>query len=102
MLTLRQSIGPIVAIIIASALMMFAIAPLDSSEWAESVRAGFSAEEGEGEPFAEGEGPSGILLVIGPLLKITFLMGIPGLITLGILRLVRRFGKRSPAGAAPS
>lgn len=100
--TLRESIGPIVLIMIASMLVMFAIAPLDSSEWAEGVRADFLTEGGEDEPFADGEGPPGILLIIGPLLKITFLMGIPGLITLGILRLVRRFGKRSPAGAAPS
>ena len=100
--TLKESIWPIVAIIIASALVMFAIAPLDSSEWAESMRAEFSAEGGEDEPFAEGEGLPGVLLIIGPLLKITFLMGIPGLITLSILRITRRFGKRSPAGAAPS
>lgn len=103
--TLKESLWPIVAIIVASAIVMFAIAPLDSSEWADSMRGEFSAEaEGrDGEPFAEGEGgPSGILRFIGPLIKITILMGVPGLITMGILRITRRFGQRSPAGATPS
>ena len=99
--TLKESIWPIILIIIASTIIMLAIAPLDSSEWAEGMRADFSAET-ESEPSADGERPSGIFMLIGPLIKITILMGIPGLITIGILRITRRFGKRSPAGASPS
>lgn len=102
--TFREAIWPIIAVIIASAIIMFALDLLDNSDWADSMRAGISveAEGGEGDFTEEGESPINILSIIGPLLKITIFMGLPGLITLAVLRLTRRFGKQSAAGAAPS
>lgn len=99
--TLKETIRPILLITIASAIIMFAIAPLDSSEWAEGIRSGFNAEEGEGVQGEDGP-PGGIFRFVGPLIKITILMGIPGLITVGVRNLIRRLSNRSAAGAAPS
>ncbi len=105
--TLKETLLAILFITFASAIMMLAVAQLDSSAWAEGVRAEYSAETtGEGEASGEFEGMSGPLMLlaatVGSALKITLLMGLPGLITIGVLRLVNRNGKRSPAGAAPS
>ncbi len=88
--TLKEMIWPIVLITIASAIVILAIAPLDGSAWAEGMRAGASAEGGEALDQL-----SGIIRFIGPLIKITLLMGVPGLITLGVRRAVRRVRKLS-------
>lgn len=82
--TFRETIVPILAITAASAILMLLLAPLDATQWAEGFRVG-------GEVSTEEELGGGIANIIGPLLKITFLMGIPGLITIGIRNLIRRF-----------
>ncbi len=81
--TLRESLTSTLVIIIASAIVIFLIAPLDATEWASSMRAGAGEEGGEGMP-------GGIFGLVAAFIKITLLMGIPGLITLGVRRLSRR------------
>jgi len=87
-----------VAIILLAGLVVVAIAlPLANTEWAEGLRTeagvveeGFGAEEGTLAGEEEGrEMSSGVMLVM-PIMKQVFLMGIPGLITFGILKLTRR------------
>ena len=86
--TFRDSLRPIIAIVIASAILMLLLAPLASTEWADVMRGAVSAEEG-----FEGATSFSIVMIIGPLIKITLLMGIPGLITLGVRNLIGRVGK---------
>ncbi|WP_442506140.1 hypothetical protein SH528x_004969 [Novipirellula sp. SH528] len=86
--TLRAPIRPILAIMFASAIVIFLIAPLDETQWAAGMRAGFSAEGGDG---FEDDGPSGAIRFIGPVLKIAILMGVPAIITIGVRDLIRRF-----------
>ena len=106
--TLKEVVWAILAITLAAAIVMVAVAQLDSSGWAEGVRAEAppATRGGESQAVGEREGiPAPLMMIaatIGSLLKITLLLGIPGLITIGILRLTRRNGKRAPAGAAPS
>ncbi|MFG0266336.1 MAG: hypothetical protein ACF8AM_14490 [Rhodopirellula sp. JB055] len=90
--TLRQSIRPTLCIVLAATLVVFLISPLDETQWAAGIRAGASANGGEG---SEGSGPGGPIRFIGPIVKMSILMGVPALITLGIRRLIRRF--RVPA-----
>ena len=86
--TFRESIWPILIIIITSTILMLLIAPLDSTEWATGIRAGLITE---GDESFEASDLSGAISIIGPFLKITFLMGIPALITFWIRRIIRRF-----------
>jgi len=85
--TFRETIVPILAITVASAILMMLLSPLDATQWAEGFRVG-------SEVGAEEELGGGIASIIGPLLKITVLMGVPGLITLGVRNLIRRFGAK--------
>ena len=106
--TFEEVIWAILAITLAAAIVMVAVAQLDSGAWAEGVRSEASAEtQGvESQAVGEREGiPAPLLMIaatIGSFLKITLLLGIPGLITIGVLRLTRRNGKHAPAGAVPS
>lgn len=88
--TLRESLRPILAITIAAAIVMVLLAPLDATEWANGLRAGFSAESGD----AFEEGPGGTLMIVAPLIKITILMGVPALITMGVRRVLGQKGGR--------
>ena len=107
----KDTVLAILFITLASAIMMFAVMQLDSSAWAEGVRADSSAEitPTENEATFEGEDelagiPAPLRIVVtsvASLLKITLLMGIPGLITLAVLRRADRSKDRPPAGAAP-
>lgn len=82
--TFRESLWPIVAITIAAAIVMLLIAPLEATEWANGFRGGVTAVGNEG--FEAGTG--GITMIIGPLIKVTLLMGVPALITLGARNLI--------------
>ncbi|TWU43464.1 hypothetical protein Q31b_25050 [Novipirellula aureliae] len=86
--TLRESIRPILIIMLASAFVIFLIAPLDQTQWAAGMRARISESGGGG---FEGDGPRGAIRFIGPFLKISILMGVPALVTLGIRGLISRF-----------
>lgn len=82
--TFRESLQPILAITIAAAIVMLLIAPLDATAWADGIRGSVTAVGGEGSE----ELPGGIIMIIGPLIKITLLMGVPALITLGVRNLI--------------
>lgn len=83
--TFREAVVPIVMITIASAIVMLLLAPLDATAWAEGFRGGASAENTEAF-----DGGFSIIMIIGPLIKITIIMGVPALITLGVRRLIGR------------
>lgn len=85
--TLREMIRPILAITIAAAILMLLIAPLDATTWAAGFRVDVVAVAREG---LEGDAPGGIAAIIGPLIKITLLMGVPALITLSVRNLIGR------------
>ncbi len=82
--TFRDMIRPILAITIAAAIVMLLLSTLDATTWADGFRTGVSAE------VVEEDGFTGIVSIIGPLIKITFLMGVPALITLGVRRIIGR------------
>jgi len=113
MTVLKENLIPTLIILVAGLIVSFAALPLQNTEWAESFRAGVgesgdgvAAEGAEGveviadgqEDGQEGDAPGGIIMVIGPLIKVTLLMGIGGLLTvlvLWIIRMVRRTGSGS-------
>jgi len=74
MTLLKNNLVPVLIIIAAAALIVVLALPLASTEWAESFRP--AGEIGsESELLAE-EGVSGlgIIMVIGPLIKVTIFM----------------------------
>ncbi|MFK7804198.1 MAG: hypothetical protein AB8G95_21370 [Anaerolineae bacterium] len=113
--TLKDAFWAIFFVTLVSAAMMVGVAQLDGSGWAEGIRAeaaaeyeGTENEGGEGETAGD-EGLEGlsaplmfIIATVGSLLKITLLMGIPGLITIGTQRFIDRMRKRTSVGTAPS
>lgn len=84
--TIRESIRPILTISMAAAIVMLLLAPLEATEWASGFRVGVPLGGGEGFE----SGPGGIITVIAPLIKITLLMGVPAVMTLGVRRLISR------------
>jgi len=112
---LKDTVWAIIVISLVSAVMMVGVAQLDSSGWAEGIRAEATAEieatdseTGEGETVGEDglEGFSPLLMIavgtIGSLIKISLLLGVPGLLTIGVRRLIDRVRKRASVGTAPS
>ncbi len=85
--TFREMIRPILAITIAAAILMLLLAQLDATTWADGFRVGVTNEGFEGDTR------SGIVAIIGPLIKIALLMGLPALLTLGVRNLIGRLRK---------
>lgn len=83
--TFREAIRPIVAIIVVSIVLTLLLIPLGPIEWTTGTQ--------EVTSEVAGEGGFSVLMIIGPLIKITFLMGIPALITLGVRKLIGRSKK---------
>lgn len=97
---IKKNIGPILIILAASALVVLAALPVGNTEWAEGFRSDFG-EAGEGaEGFPEGEGGEGapprVLLIVGPLIKVTILMGIGAGLTSLVLWIIRLVSGRKP------
>lgn len=93
MALLRKNLVPILIILAAGLIVSFAAVPLEDTAWAEGIRTEASAAGGAEGFGDEGEMPGGIIMVIGPLIKVTILMGIGvGLTSLGawIIRRIRR------------
>lgn len=101
--TAKEVVWGILGITLASAILMFAVAQLDSSAWAEGVRADVLLEN---EPADEITGVPAFLVplieIVGSLIRIMILMGIPAFITLAILRRIDRNKKDSSSEPAPS
>ena len=103
MTVLKRNLVPTLIILLAGLIVSFAAVPLQNTEWAEGFRTGVSESgggvEAEGAEGSEGgeedSAPGGVLIVIGPLIKVTILMGIGGLLTalvLWVIRMARRIG----------
>ena len=93
MTVLKENLVPTLIILLAGLIVSFAAVPLQNTEWAEGFRTGVS-ERGEGVEAAGAEGseggqPSGVFMVVGPLIKVTILMGIGGLLTALVLWIIR-------------
>ncbi len=92
---LKENLAPAIVILLAGLIVSFTVVPLQNTEWAESTRAGRS-ESGKGveapgvEVREEGDPLGGILMVVGPLIKVTILMSIGGLLTALVLRIISR------------
>lgn len=92
-------------ITLTSAILMFAVAQLSDSGWADSVRAeAASRANHSGHSVTEnGQSISPLIFVAmvgGSLLKIIFALGVPGLVTIGILRFTRRKRKQNRSSNA--
>lgn len=97
---IRNNLVPTLIILAAGLIVSFAAVPLQNTEWAEGFRTESGEERGEEGFGAEGEMPGGIIMVIGPLIKVTILMGIGvGLTSLAlwIIRKIRRALGAQPA-----
>lgn len=100
---LKESLLPTLIILAAAALVVLVSLPLAQTDWADGMRTSFEAQEG-GEEIATVEGGEaergdmGVFNYIAPLIKVTILMGIGGLLTmlaLGVIKLIPRM-KRPP------
>lgn len=100
---LKENLTPTLIILFAGLIISFAAVPLQSTEWAEGIRAeadGHSeGSEGEGR-----EGPSegllgSVLMVILPLVKVSLLMGIGVLLTTLVSWIIRRINGLRPSRA---
>lgn len=78
----KNTVWQLLLIAIAAAIVIAIGFALGGTEWADGLRAdAHFHDEVEGNVF---------VIWLGQLVKQTFLMGIPALITLGVLRLFRR------------
>lgn len=88
----KQLFIPMLGVLVASAVIIMAILPLGNTGWADSFR-GVPSIEAENAPVV-GEGEEaplqGIVRTVDAFLKVILFMGIPALITLGVLRRVSR------------
>lgn len=91
---------PTLIILVAGLIVSFAAVPLQNTEWAEGFRSEITAEGGEEELGEEGEMAGGIIMVIGPLLKVTILMGIGVGLTSLVAWIIRRL--RRTVSAEPT
>ena len=94
---IRKNIGPLLIILAAAAIVVLATWPLESSQFAEGFRTPEVLEAGGEEGFEGGEALGGIALIIGPLIKVTLLMGI-GVFFTWVGSLIGRFfsGRSKP------
>lgn len=100
---LKERLVPTLIILAAAALVILVSLPLAQTDWANGLRTSFEAQEG-GEEIATVEGGEaesadmGALIYIAPLIKVTILMGVGGLLTilaLGVIKLISR--KKRPS-----
>ena len=90
-----QSFKQILIIVLASIIVMALFMPLAQTEWVESMRSGFGTEgesmgdESGEDPRVPGDMPAALGIIMG-FIKEIVIMGVCMLITLGVLRIVRR------------
>ena len=94
--TVKKYAWPTIIILVASLIVTLSILPLANSEFADDTRAG-TITEGEGGDIrgeeGRGEMPGAIQYVAG-FIKEFVIMGVVGVITYTILRIVRRFSRK--------
>ena len=95
---IKEYIGPILIILAASALVVLAALPVANTDWAEGIRSDVGEAEEGAEGFSEGDegAPPRVLLIVGPLIKVTILMGIGGGLTALVLWIIRLVSGRKP------
>ena len=102
--TIKKYAWPTIIILVASLIVTLAILPLANTEFADGIRAD-AITEGEGGEMGGEEGPGdmpGAVRYVAGFIKEFLLMGVAGLITYTILRIVRRFSrKRKKVEVAP-
>lgn len=95
MTTIKENLVPSLILIIAALVVAIASIPLQNTEWAEGIRAGFEA--GETVAGAEGEAGEtdppdiGVAIYFLPLVKVSLLMGIGAFFT-WLAKHIIRFG----------
>lgn len=99
----RKNIGPVLIILLAAAIVVFATWPLENSQFAEGFRTTEVIDAGGEEGLEGGEELGGILLFVGPLIKVTLFMGV-GVFFTWVGSLIGRFfsGRRKPLPEAGS
>ena len=102
---IKESFVPTLIILAAAALVVLASIPLAQTDWAEGFRSGFGGEGTEQvtevEAGEDEEAPPAAAMLVLPLVKVTLLMSIGGLLTalvLWIVRLISRW-RRVPQGS---
>lgn len=98
MTVLKENLVPTLLILLAGLLVSLAAVPLQNTEWADGIRSGVS-EGGEVVEAADAEGsegnaPSPVFVVVAPLIKVTLLMGIGGLLTALTLWIIGRIKRQ--------
>lgn len=83
---------PTLLILAAAAVVIWASQWMETTEWAEGIRASFDAQ---GEEGPEGSGDLGGMLLILPFIKEFVLMGIPGLLAGAVLWGIGLFKRRN-------
>ena len=109
MTNLKETIIQISLILLAAAVVILAIMPLENTNWADSIRNdaavaddAIQSDQAQREGFnGEGAEPQigGAIAYVASFIKIILFMGIPGLITLGVLRLTHRKQNQIVKGA---
>lgn len=80
---LKQYGVPTLIILLAAAVVCVAFLPLAGTEWADGFRLTTDVVQEEGVPAG------GIIMIVGPLIKVAILMGIGALLTALGRRLAR-------------
>ena len=94
MTLIRKNIGPVLIILVAAALIIFATWPLENSQFAEGFRGTEVIEPGGEAGFEGEEALGGILLFVGPLIKVTLFMGVGVFFTWVGSSIARFFSRR--------
>lgn len=81
MTLLKNNLVPVLIIIAAAALIVVLALPLAGTEWAESFRTAGEISSGSELLAEEGGSAPGIIMVIGPIVKVAIFMGIGILFT---------------------
>ena len=101
MTIIKKYAWPTIVILVAAFIVTLAILPLDNTEFADDIRADAVIEGEESGEDGSRDMPEAIRYLAG-FIKEFVMMGVAGVITYTILRIVRRFSrKRKKAEIAP-
>lgn len=95
--TIKRVISPVLIILLAAAIMILGLTLLGDTEWADSFRGESSAQSVDRTVVNDASESlvSGIIRSVDAFLKVVLFMGIPALVTLGILRIISRKQKNA-------
>jgi hypothetical protein len=90
--TLKRVTPPVLIILLAAAILIFGLTLLDNTEWADGLR-GEPPAQSVDRAAVSNESESltdGIIRSVDAFLKVVLFMGIPGFLTLRIVRIINR------------